>query len=85
MLIHVAGLSWVGEELEGTAAWALGGALTYGSRWAVIVFVMATAPCCSPRPRTRTRTVLPPLAREGGYPAAPLARGLIPLLVWHAA
>ena len=42
MLIHVAGLSWVGEELEGTAAWALGGALTYGSRWAVIVFVMAS-------------------------------------------
>ncbi len=76
MLIHVAGLSFVREELDGTAAWALGGALAYGSRWAVIVFVMVSGallltPPADPDPRRFFRRRL---AKVG-----------IPLLVWHAA
>lgn len=76
VLIHVAGLSFVREELQGTPAWALGGALAYGSRWAVIVFVMVSGallltPPADPDPRRFFRRRL---AKVG-----------IPLVVWHAA
>jgi len=76
VLIHVAGLSFVREGLEGTTARALGGALAYGSRWAVIVFVMVSG----------ALLLTPPADPDPGrFFRRRLGKVGIPLVVWHAA
>jgi surface polysaccharide O-acyltransferase-like enzyme len=75
VLIHVAGLSFVREDLQGTLAWALGGALAYGSRWAVIVFVMVSGALLLTPPKDPD---------PGRFFRRRLGKVGIPLIVWHA-
>lgn len=74
VLIHVAGLTFIRPELHGTPVWWLSAALTFGSRWAVIVFVMVSG----------ALLLRPPAQPDPGrFYRRRLARLGVPLVVWH--
>ena len=74
VFIHIAGLTYNQHDLEGTPGWWLGAAMKYGSKWAVLAFVMVSG-----------ALLLAPPARPdaGTFYRRRLARLGIPLLVWH--
>ena len=74
VFIHIAGLTYIQHDLEGTPGWWLGAAMRCGSQWAVLAFVMVSG-----------ALLLAPPARPdtGTFYRRRLARLGIPLLVWH--
>ena len=75
VFIHIAGLSFVRKDLHGSPAWWLGAVMNYGSRWAVLVFVMVSG----------ALLLAPPTDQDAGrFYRKRLAKLGVPLLVWHA-
>lgn len=73
VFIHVAGLSFVGGETTGITR-ALTATMTYGTKWAVPVFVMVSGALLLVPPTDRSPTL---------FYRRRLARIGIPLVVWH--
>lgn len=72
--IHVAGLTYVNPDLEGSGAWWLAAALDFGAKWAVPVFVMVSGAVI-------LRPPADPSARR--FYRRRLGRLGIPLVFWH--
>ncbi|MFZ2501402.1 MAG: acyltransferase family protein [Nocardioides sp.] len=74
VLIHVAGMSYLQIKDHDSRAWQLATLLTFGTKWAVPVFVMVSGALLLRPPQDRS-----PMA----FYRRRLARIGIPLVVWH--
>lgn len=74
VFIHVAGLTYINPDLEGSGAWWLAAVLDHGSKWAVPVFVMVSGAVILRPPSDPSATT---------FYRRRLGRLGIPLVFWH--